>query len=109
MRRNHLIGVAAIGIVAALAGAFVWLRVVEPLFAQARVATGYMAKTVCSCMFVEEHGFEGCRADALLDRGEALSRAAVTADTKKKRVRASVFPLSSATATYEAGFGCTLN
>jgi hypothetical protein len=108
MRRNHLIGVAAIGIVGALAGAFLWLRFLEPLFAQARVATGYMAKTVCSCMFVAEHGFEGCRADALLDRGEALSRVAVAADAKKKRVRASVFPLSSDTASYEAGYGCTL-
>jgi hypothetical protein len=109
MRRNRLIRIAAIAIVVVLAGAFVWLRVLEPLFAQARVATGYMAKTVCSCMFVEEQGFEGCRADALLDRGEALSRVSVSADPEKKRVRASVFPLSSDTASYEAGYGCTLN
>jgi hypothetical protein len=108
MRRNHLIAIAAIGIVATAAGAFVWLRVLEPRFAQARVATGFMAKTVCSCMFVDAHGFEGCRADALLDRGEALSRVAVKADRARKRVRASVFPLSSDTASYEEGYGCTL-
>ena len=109
MRRNHRMWIAGLALLAVLVGAGVWLRFLDPTLAQARVATGYLAKTVCSCMFVEGQGLEACRADALLDRGEALSRVRIAADARGRRVRASLFPLAFDTASFEEGYGCTLN
>jgi hypothetical protein len=108
MRGNHLIALAVAGAVIVLAAGFIWWRLLAPSLEQAHVATGYLAKTVCSCLFVDGGGVAACRADAALDRGSALAKVGLKIDNAAKTVRASLFPFASDLAVYEEGFGCTL-
>jgi hypothetical protein len=70
---------------------------------QAGVGAGYVAKEVCSCMFVGGRSLEACRGDvpASMDR--------VRAEALPDGVRGSVPLLASRVARHEPGFGCTLH
>ncbi len=108
MRRNHWLAIASIaGLFVVIAGSL-WFLFLGPAIAQARVATGYVAKTVCSCLFVDTETLAECKADAAVDRGPQISRVDVHADNAKKTVRAAFSLLSSDTAFYEEGYGCRL-
>jgi hypothetical protein len=108
MGRNRWITIGAVAAAFLLASGFIWFFFLGPAIAQARVATGYMAKTICSCLFVDGGALDQCRADALLDREPALARVGLHVDPVRKRVRASFLPFTSDVGLYEEGYGCRL-
>ena len=69
----------------------------------AEVGAGYVAKEVCSCIFVAGRSLESCRADvpASMDR--------VQAEALADGVRGYVTGLAARVARHEPGFGCTLH
>jgi len=72
--------------------------------AYANVASGYVAKTTCSCRHVSGRTWESCMADLPED-----ARSALTISEDGDRVRASVlFGAISSEAVYEDGFGCVI-
>lgn len=66
------------------------------------VGAGYVAKEVCSCVFVGGRSLDSCRADvpAVMDRVEV--------ELGPDRVRASVPGLVERIARHEPPFGCVL-
>lgn len=70
----------------------------------ARVGTSYVAKQLCSCLYLSERRIESCQTDfpqaqlKWLTMTPAASRVKVTA----------AFGLFSAEAVYESGYGCHL-
>lgn len=95
MRRVALLVLLAVAVVAGAA----WGR----LERSADVGAGYVAKELCSCMFVGGRSLESCRPDvpASMDR--------VRAEALPDGVRGYVPLLADRTARYEPGFGCTLH
>jgi hypothetical protein len=79
-------------------GALVWQNLRE----QAMVGNGYVAKEVCSCVFVGGRTFEACRADV------PPSMERVQAELGADRVRAFVPALGERIARHEPPFGCVL-
>ena len=81
-----------------VAGALAW----EWMRDRATVGAGYVAKEVCSCVFVGGRSLESCRPDvpAAMDRVEV--------ELGEDRVRASVTGLVERIARYEPPFGCVL-
>lgn len=71
--------------------------------AYARVATGYAAKTTCSCLHVSGRALESCLADF---PAEAQRNISITQDGDE--VRASVLGVISSKAVYEEEFGCRI-
>jgi hypothetical protein len=72
--------------------------------AYAHTASGYVAKTTCSCRHVSSRTWESCMSDLPED-----ARGALTIAEDGDRVRASVlFGAISAEAVYEDGFGCRI-
>lgn len=107
MRRNKWFATGALGVGLGVALAAAWFGIAAPRVAEAWAATGYMAKTVCSCLYVERRGLAGCKADALMDH-EPFAGVGLSVDENDKSVTARLFLLMSARADYEEGFGCTL-
>lgn len=108
MRRNKWMAIGGSVAALGLAAVALWFAFAAPLIAETHRATGYMAKSVCSCLFVEKRGLAGCRADALVDRAEPLAHADLRVSEHDKWVKASLFPFVSDTAAYEEGYGCAL-
>jgi hypothetical protein len=81
-----------------VAGALVW----EHLRDQTAVGAGYVAKEVCSCVFVGGRSLESCRPDvpASMDR--------VQVELGEDRVRAFVPLLGERIARHEPPYGCVL-
>ena len=72
--------------------------------AYAQIATGYAAKTTCSCRHVSGRTMESCLGDLPAD---ALAQVSIKEDANT--VRASVLlGAISAEAQYEDGYGCRL-
>lgn len=91
---------------AALALVLLAAAVVLPrLRSMAYVGAGYVAKQVCSCLFVAERSEAGCRADLRPDIAERVSFE-LTPDGAGVRARASV--LATRVARHHPGRGCTL-
>jgi hypothetical protein len=67
------------------------------------VGAGYVAKEMCSCIFVAGRSFESCRPDV----PESMDR--VRAELLPDGVRGFVPALAERVAHYEPGFGCTLH
>jgi hypothetical protein len=72
---------------------------------QADVGAGFVAKTVCSCMFVAGRPLESCRADVL----PAMDRVEAEVLDDPHGVRAFVTLFAWRTATWEPRTGCTLH
>jgi hypothetical protein len=88
----------------ALAAVFAAAGVGYPWLARsASVGAGYVAKEVCSCMFVGGRSLESCRGDV----PESMDR--VQAEVLEAGVRGFVPGLADRVARYEPGFGCTLH
>jgi hypothetical protein len=69
----------------------------------ASVGAGYVAKEMCSCIFVAGRSLESCRPDV----PESMDR--VRAELLPDGVRGFVPALAERVARYEPGFGCTLH
>jgi hypothetical protein len=81
-----------------VAAALVW----EHLRDISTVGAGYVAKELCSCVFVGERSLESCRPDIppTMDR--------IQVELGADRVRAFVPYLTERIARYEPPFGCVL-
>ena len=92
---------ALVGAVAALVAAAVYG---PPALRAMRIGTGYMAKQICSCVFVAGRDAAACAADmpASMER----IRYAVDADGVRARV---LFGLVERQALHHPGSGCTLH
>jgi hypothetical protein len=91
------IGLVALALVLVAAG-LAWQRVKGP----ASVGAGYVAKEVCSCVFVGGRSLESC----LLDVPESMAR--IRAEVLPDGVRAFVTGIASPVARHEPEYGCTL-
>src|SRR2546427_3666722 len=87
-------------VIACVAGVFFGRRV----YRLSTIGAGYIAKQMCSCIFVAEREFTSCRADMPPDmvrvRAELLDG--------QRGVRAWVPGIVARTARYTPGTGCTL-
>jgi hypothetical protein len=97
-RRKRLLVGAAVLLVA---GAIAW-RVLH-LSDLMHIGAGYVAEQTCSCLFVSGRSAESCRGDL-----EPLAQKLVRFTAGDGEVTARAFFISSATARYQKGFGCTL-
>jgi hypothetical protein len=95
-RRRIAWSVLALAVVIAAVG-YAHLR------GQAGIGAGYVAKEVCSCMFVGLRSLESCRGDV------PESMDAVRAEALPDGVRGFVPLFASRVARHEPGFGCTLH
>ena len=90
----------------AMAGFWLLLVVGALVYERARdlsaVGAGYVAKELCSCVFVGERSLASCRPDI----PETMKR--VEAELEADRVRAFVPYLGERIARYEPPFGCVL-
>jgi len=68
----------------------------------AAVGAGYVAKNVCSCVFVSERSFDACRADIL----PAMEQVAAVREGDAVIARVPLF--ARAVARHHPGTGCTL-
>lgn len=66
------------------------------------VGAGYAAEQTCACMFVSARTLDSCRGDL-----EPMARRIVDLEPSDRAVHTRTL-LSSATARFEPGFGCTL-
>ena len=88
--------------------AIFWLLLVvgalvfEHIRDQSTIGAGYVAKELCSCVFVAERSLASCRPDI----PETMER--VQAELGADRVRAFVPYLAERIARYEPPFGCVL-
>jgi len=90
----------------AIAGFWLLLVVGALVYERARdlstVGAGYVAKELCSCVFVGERSLESCRPDI------PPNMERVEAELGADRVRAFVPYLAERIARYEPPFGCVL-
>lgn len=98
-RNVLLLGLVAFAILLAAAGAWRRLRVSGLLAAGA----GYSAQQTCACLWVSGRTLERCKTDL-----DPLARRLVSIRVGAEEVTASALGISTATATYEKGFGCSL-
>ena len=67
------------------------------------MGTGFVAKQVCSCMYVAERGFEDCATDQRRYGPRIESRPL----PELNGVKAEIWPFVSSSAYYHRGSGCT--
>jgi hypothetical protein len=72
---------------------------------QTDVGTGYVAKQVCSCVYLGERDFDQCH----LDQPDYMAPIEAEHLPELQGVKASYFPLSEAVAYYFDGYGCRLD
>jgi hypothetical protein len=102
MHRN-LIRLGALAAVIVASSLF-WLLVIEPVRANARIATGYVAKTVCSCIFIDARKPAAC----MTDLDPRYSSVRFHLDEPNRSVRAIAGIVSSDVATFDPQLGCQL-
>ncbi len=68
-----------------------------------RVGAGYVAEQTCACLFVSKRALPSCRGDL-----EPLAQRIVRIRAGAEEVSASAFGVATATARYDARFGCGL-
>lgn len=104
MPRN--LSAAVVGVPAALLAitAF-WFLIAHPAIQAAHIATGYVAKTICSCTFVDERDLDACKADLAPGYGSM----SIILDRSNNLVRARAGVISRDTAYFDARYGCRLN
>lgn len=70
-----------------------------------QIGVNYTAKTLCSCMFVQEREQSACYTDMI----GAVQNIPVKIDAEAKVVRASFFGVLNGEASFREGRGCTLH
>lgn len=99
-RRNvRLVGVVAAAMVLAAPVAWRQFRVSDLL----TTGAGYSAQQTCACLWVAGRTPESCATDL-----DPLARKLVSVRVGSNEVTASALGLTTATAMYEKGFGCSL-
>lgn len=102
MSRKRLMIIGGLVLAAIVISSVVWS--LQDDLAYANTASGYVAKTTCSCRHVSGRALESCLADLPAD-----ARSAISISEDATSVRASVlFGAISAEAVYEEGFGCRI-
>ncbi len=100
MRRALLVVAIALAILLVAGAAFV----LPGLLQRSRIGSGYVAKQLCSCVFVAGRDLSACRADLTAD-ADPVRAELLAAD---RAVRAFVPLLAERIARYTDGTGCTL-
>lgn len=95
---------ASAALVLFAAGAVSWYVFGEGLVGDASAATGYGAKTACSCRYIAGRELGSCKDDFV----PGMEVVMLSEDEEARSVTASVPLLYSQTATYRDGFGCVL-
>lgn len=97
-RKRLLLGVVGLVLIA---GVVAWraLRISD----LAHIGAGYTAQQTCACRFIGGRTLDSCMTDL-----EPLARRIISVRQGVDEVTASGFGLSTATARYEKGFGCSL-
>jgi len=104
-RLSRNLSTAAYGVPAAfMAIAAFWFLIARPATEAAHVATGYAAKTLCSCVFVDLRALAACRAD--LAPGYSSMRVALDRDNRLVVARAGL--ISRDSAHFDPRYGCRL-
>ena len=99
-RRIALVILATLG----LAGAGVYGVYVRPLRELADTGAGFLAKQMCSCIYVDKRSFDACRPDMM----PAMDPIDAEVLTAPPGVRASVLLTIERLALYDEELGCTL-
>jgi len=99
MKPRWIVGAAVL--IGAL-GAGLWLG--RGTYTSAQIGTSYVAKQTCSCLFVVRRSAEACSRDY---EAQGIERLTVQPAASGVTVSA-LGGLLSATAEFEAGFGCHL-
>ena len=102
MKSNLKLATYAVGVVCGLA-AF-WLLIAVPAVGAAHISSSYVAKSLCSCVFVDGSDPGECRGD--LAPGYAAMR--IKLDRGNQSVRAGAGLIASDVARYERAYGCHL-
>jgi len=95
------LGIVALLVVVCGVGYFVWVR---PFLALANVGVGFVAKEMCSCIYVAERSFDSCRPDMM----ESMDEIQAEILDEPPGVRAWVDGLGERRAHYRGEFGCSL-
>lgn len=90
-----------LGLLVVALGALAWVRQSD-YGLQAKVATGYVARVVCSCRYVGNRDMASCLTD--FEPGMEIVR--VEDDPAAKRVTAWVPLLDKRSARFTPGYGC---
>lgn len=98
---NKVAILAGIIILGAAIAAFVTLR---PVISEGQVASAYVAKQVCSCLFVGERPLESCKGDFTED----ISALTIAVEGETVTTSA-LFNMIGSSASHEEGLGCTLD
>jgi hypothetical protein len=93
----------ALGVVALLLVAAIVAWRVFHVSLMLNIGTGYAAQQTCACLFVSGRTIESCLGDL-----DPLARKLISIHPGTAEVTASGFVLTTATARYETGFGCSL-
>jgi hypothetical protein len=98
-RRKRLLVAAVAFVLVAVAVSWRVFRVSD----LASIGAGYSAEQTCACLFIAHRPLDSCLGDL-----DPLARKLISVHAGSDEVTASGFGVSSATARYEKGFGCSL-
>lgn len=91
-------------LIVALVAGYAWLRL-GPQGQRAYLASGYVARVVCSCRYVGGRDMASCATD--LEPGTEIVR--MSDDPAAKRITAWVPLLGGRTARFTEGYGCAFD
>ena len=101
-RRSRITWIALIA--AGLAGVFIYVAYIRPLQELAETGAGFLAKQMCSCIYVDERTADACRPDMLPEMDPIDAEVLTT----PPGVRASVLGAIERVALYDKDLGCIL-
>jgi hypothetical protein len=95
------LGIVAVVILGCGVGYFAYVR---PFLALANVGVGFVAKQMCSCIYVAERTFDSCRPDMF----ESMDDIQAEVLDEPPGIRAWIPGISERRAHYRGEFGCLL-
>lgn len=99
--RRVALAIGAVVLLGSGVGYVVWVR---PFLALANTGVGYVAKQMCSCIYVGERSFDSCRPDMLVSMDDIQAEVLEA----PSGVRAWVPGLGERNAHYRGDLGCAL-